>query len=325
MPETRSGNLFAPHAAHERQCGLLAEPSPAPLRSSGTGLLFVDLPRSALLAADLSTTSRLALVVAAAAVSGVMNAVAGGGTLLTFPALIGLGIPPIIANATSTVALWPGALGSLWGYRRELAGARPWVVGFALPSLLGGLVGALLLVRTPADRFATLVPWLVLGATALFTIQDPVMRAFRRRQTAVAAGVVDRRAVLDDAERTGAWPPLLLLLFQFLVAIYGGYFGAGVGILMLAALGLMGLTNIHRMNGLKNWGGMCMNAVAAALFTLGGLVDWPVALSMASGAIVGGYVGSRVAQRVGQRAVRLAIIVIGAGSGLWMLAGGLRS
>jgi uncharacterized membrane protein YfcA len=108
-------------------------------------------------------------------------------------------------------------------------------------------------------------------------------------------------------------------VFQFLISIYGGYFGAGVGILMLAGLGFMGLTNIHRMNGLKNWGGLCMNAVAAVVFAAAALVNWPVALTMAAGAFGGGYVGSRVAQRVGQRVVRIAIATIGISSGIWLM------
>ena len=252
------------------------------------------------------------MVSLAALVGGAMNSIAGGGTLLTFPALVALGIPPINANATSTVALWPGALGSMWGYRRELTGARPWAIGFALPSLLGGLVGAWLLLRTPADRFSALVPWLVLGATFLFMIQRPAMRwlTARRKTHPVAA---------DDGQLTARWPPTSILLYQFLVAIYGGYFGAGVGILMLAALGFMGLGNIHRMNGLKNWGGLCMNAVAAGMFAFSSLVNWPVALAMAVGAMSGGYIGSRTAQRVSQAAVRSAVVAIGLVSGLLLL------
>jgi uncharacterized protein len=248
-----------------------------------------------------------------------MNAMAGGGTLLTFPALVGLGVPPMVANATSTVALWPAALASMWGYRSELRGAQQWASGFALPSLLGGGLGALLLVITPAERFDQLVPWLILGATALFITQRPLVSALRARQRAAAssAGVVVTPE-LSDAERTRRSPSVPVLLFQFLVSIYGGYFGAGVGILMLAALGMMGLTNIHRMNGLKNWGGLCMNFVAALTFALKGLVSWPVAVSMAAGAAVGGYAGSRLAQRVGPRWVRIAVIVIGVGSGFWL-------
>ena len=259
---------------------------------------------------------RLLAVVAVAALSGIMNAIAGGGTLLTFPALVALGLEPIVANATSTVALWPGSVGSMWGYREELTGARNWAIGFAMPSVGGGLLGAVLLLRTPPSRFSHLVPWLVLGATVLFIVQTPVMSAIRRRQR--AAGALD---VEDDAQRTGRRPPLSIMLYQFLVSIYGGYFGADAGILMLAALGFMGLTNLHRMNGLKNWGGMCMNFVAALIFAFSSLVSWSVALAMALGATAGGYAGSRMAQRVGQRAVRWAIIAIGLGSGIWLLTG----
>ena len=266
---------------------------------------------------------QLFLVVIVAAISGVMNSIAGGGTLLTFPALVGLGISPIVANATSTVALWPASVSSMFGYRRELEGALPWAGAFALPSLLGGAAGAVLLLHTSPERFSALVPWLVLGATALFVAQEPVMRAIRRRQIA-AMGAAASPISPDDAATTGLLPSLPFLFYQFLVAIYGGYFGAGAGILMLAALGFMGLSNIHRMNGLKNWGGLCMNAIAALLFAFSRLVDWPVALSMAAGAMVGGYAGSRVAKRVGQRVVRYAIVVIGLGSGLAMLAAELR-
>jgi uncharacterized membrane protein YfcA len=261
-------------------------------------------------------TTQLALVVLAALIGGVMNAIAGGGTLLTFPALIALGIPPIHANATSTVALWPGALGSMWGYRSELRGSRLWAVGFAFPSLLGGGVGAWLLLRTPPDRFAALVPWLVLGATALFMVQRPVMRRFASSGRSPSSGLAhaDRDTIL-----TRSLPPFSILIFQFFIAIYGGYFGAGVGILMLAALGFMGLNNIHRMNGLKNWGGLCMNAVAAAMFAFSTLVSWPIALAMAAGSVAGGYIGSRTAQRVSQELVRATVVGIGLISGVLLL------
>ena len=260
----------------------------------------------------------LLAIAVVAALGGAINAIAGGGTLLTFPSLIALGIPPIIANATSTVALWPAALSSMWGYRRQLAGSRAWAIQFAVPSLVGGLAGALLLLRTPSERFSQIVPWLVFSATLLFMAQGPVMERVRRRRagTAPAAGVNP-----DEADADLPRPPLSFLFYQFLVGIYGGYFGAGVGILMLAALGLMGLTNIHRMNGLKNWGGMCMNAVAAVTFIVSGLVDWPVALAMAVGATAGGYAGARLAQRVGQKRVRQAIIVIGILSTIWLAFG----
>lgn len=250
---------------------------------------------------------RLLLVVVAAALGGAINAIAGGGTLVTFPALVGLGVPAIVANATSTVALWPGALGSMYGYRHELAGVRAWAVRFAVPSLIGGLVGALLLLRTPGERFDQIVPWLVLGATLLFLVQRPLMASMRTRSASEGAN--------DPVNRSpGTW----LLLFQFGVAVYGGYFGAGIGILMLAGLGFMGFTNIHRMNGLKNWGGLCINVTAALTFAIGGFVHWPVAAAMATGAILGGYAGSRLAQRVSQESVRRTVIVIGFAAALWL-------
>lgn len=254
----------------------------------------------------------LPLTALAAALGAVMNAIAGGGTLVTFPALIALGIPPITANATSTVALWPGTMTSMWGYRAELRGARRWAIAFAVPSLVGGVVGALLLLSTPERRFAQIVPWLILGATALFMAQRPLLA--RMSESASAKGIHEPDGTLTP-------PAAPFLLYQLLVGVYGGYFGAGAGILMLAALGLMGLTNIHQMNGLKNWGGGVMNLVAVVIFAASGVVDWPVALSMAVGATIGGVSGSLLAQRVGQVWVRRAIVTIGLGSGLSMLLG----
>jgi uncharacterized membrane protein YfcA len=258
---------------------------------------------------------KLLTIVLISAVSGAMNAIAGGGTLLTFPALVGLGIAPIVANATSTVALWPASVTSILGYRKELAGARRWAIGFAAPSLIGGALGAWLLLKTPPSRFAELVPWLVLGATTLFTIQPIVMGIVQRRRD--ARGLT--RAIITEAERTASAPPWPIVAWQFIVAIYGGYFGAGVGIMMLAALGFMGLTNIHRMNGLKNWGGMCMNFVAAAMFAFSGLVSWPIALAMAVGSMSGGYLGARGAQLAPKHMVRWAVALIGYTGGIWLI------
>ena len=260
----------------------------------------------------LDTPLLLALVALAAAVGAAMNAVAGGGTLVTFPALVALGVPPITANATSTVALWPGTMTSMWGYRAELRGARRWAIAFAVPSLVGGVIGAILLLVTPEKRFEQIVPWLILGATALFMLQAPLLRRLREASP-------QRSIELPDG--TLQPPATPFLFYQFLVGVYGGYFGAGAGILMLAALGLMGLTNIHQMNGLKNWGGGVMNLVAVAVFAVSGIVNWPVALAMAVGATIGGVGGSLLAQRVGQVWVRRAIVTIGLGSGLAMLFG----
>ncbi|AHG93560.1 protein of unknown function DUF81 (plasmid) [Gemmatirosa kalamazoonensis] len=248
---------------------------------------------------------RLLPVMVAAALGGAVNAVAGGGTLLTFPSLVSLGISPIVANATSTVALWPGSVSSMYGYRDALRGAGGWAVAFAVPSLAGGALGAWLLLHTSPERFAHLAPWLVLGATSLFAMQG-VLAA--------------RRGAVPELAR----PRLRHLAAQFAVGVYGGYFGAGIGILMLAVLGMIGLRDIHRMNGLKNWGGTCMNFVAAATFSFTRLVDWPVALAMAVGSIAGGYVASRGAQRVPQYLVRRAVLVVGFVSGAWLLVEQLR-
>lgn len=273
-------------------------------RAAKSSLSQLPLPSASLL--------QLLVVAVISAIAGAMNAIAGAGTLLTFPALIGLGISPVIANATSTAGLVPASGGSMWGYRDELEGARHWVLRFALPSLAGGLIGAILLIRTPPATFSRLVPWLVLGATALFIAQGPLTSRLRRDASSTAGPETGS----SGTERS---PSMTLLAFQFLISIYGGYFGAGVGILMLAGLGLMGLTNIHRMNGLKNWGGLCMNAIAAVAFAASGLVIWPVALTMGAASLGGGYVGSRVAQRVGPRIVRIIIGIVGITSGIWLM------
>ena len=273
-----------------------------------TNVLLILSPDSA----PALPAARMAFIAVAAFVAGVMNAIAGGGTLLTFPALVAVGLPPLLANATSTVALVPGALTSMLGYRRELDGARRWAIMLTVPSLLGGGLGAWLLLHTPDATFGHVVPWLVLGATTLFVAQRPLLRWVRRHQT----------TTVDDDAITAAGPSPILLVWQFVIGIYGGYFGAGVGILMLAALGFMGFTNLHRMNGLKNWGGFCMNIIASVTFALSGIVEWRVALTMTVGAMAGGYLGSRGAQRIPQQYVRGAVTAIGFVSGIWLLARG---
>lgn len=247
----------------------------------------------------------LALLAFLAAVAGgAINSIAGGGTLVTFPAIVALGLSPLVANATSTVGLWPAAVGSMWGYRSHLRGAGSWLAGLTVPSVVGGLLGAILLLRTGEDRFARIVPFLVLLATLLFMAQGPLRRWMGR---------------VHDEPSLAARPRATFLAAQFLVGIYGGYFGAGIGILMLAALEWMGHRNIHLMNGLKNWGGLCINVVAAGLFIAAGIVHWPVALGMAAGGTLGGYAGARMAQRVEQATVRRAVIGIGFAAFAWLL------
>jgi uncharacterized membrane protein YfcA len=238
-----------------------------------------------------------ALIFAAAFAAGMINSVAGGGTLLSFPALIWLGRDPIIANATSTVALWPGSFGGLLGFRRELKGSKRWIGWLGLPSILGGALGAFLLLRTSSRTFALIVPYLILGATLLLAAQEPITRRLN-------LGSVEQR------EPSRMWWAGALC-FQFLVGVYGGYFGAGIGILMLAALGLLGLTDIHQMNGWKNLFALCINGVAAIYFVMAGAVIWVDVLVMAVAAIMGGYFGAGVARKLGRRFVRGFVIFIG--------------
>jgi uncharacterized membrane protein YfcA len=238
-----------------------------------------------------------------------MNSVAGGGTLVAFPTLVWIGIEPIRANVTCTVALWPGSLGAMVGFRRELGDSRRLMLLLGAPSIAGGLLGAFLLLLTPSRVFSAVVPYLILFATILFAAGEPITRRF--------ALFRDAQSHSERSTTRGWWAGAIL--FQFLVAIYGGYFGAGIGILMLAALGLMGLTDIHQMNGLKNFFAVCINIVAAAYFIALGSVEWAYALVMVVGAIAGGYGGAGLARKLGRRFVRRAVIVIGLGMALSLL------
>ncbi|MDQ2870555.1 MAG: sulfite exporter TauE/SafE family protein, partial [Acidobacteriota bacterium] len=206
------------------------------------------------------TPGQIAALVASSTAAGVMNAMAGGGTILTYPTLLWLGESPIIANATSTVALLPGAASSLFGYRQEVLAHRGWLTTLFLPSLLGGAAGAALLLVTPPLAFQRLAPFLILFATILFMLRGAVGRR---------VGTSERAAPGRTPARLG-----LAIAFHFAVAVYGGYFGAGIGILTLAVLGFLGIADIHASNGLKNFFGMCINGVAAAYFILRGAVEW---------------------------------------------------
>ena len=249
------------------------------------------------------------LVFLSAVIAGMMNSVAGGGTLVTFPTLLWLGVEPIRANVTCTVALWPGSLGAMVGFRRELGDSRRLMILLGAPSVVGGLVGAILLLLTPSKVFASIVPFLILFATILFAAGEPITRWFAR----TTASEMETARTPTRGWWIGA------IVFQFLVSIYGGYFGAGMGILMLAALALMGLTDIHQMNGLKNFFAVCINVVAAVYFIASGRVEWPFALVMVVGAIVGGYGGAGLARRLGRRFVRRTVIVIGLGMAVSLL------
>lgn len=228
--------------------------------------------------------------------AGVVNSIAGGGTLITFPLLIWTGLDPKVANATSTVALWPGLFGGLYGYRKELENSSAILFRLGLISVVGGGLGAWLLIWTPSPVFARLVPFLILFATILFMAQGSINRRLRLQPIV--------------AEPKASWW-VGAMVFQFFSSMYGGYFGAGNGILMLAAMGLLGLHDIHRANGIKNFLGICINSVAVVSFSLTHLVVWSDALLMAVAALLGGYFGAHMAVRVGQAWVRRGIVAIG--------------
>jgi len=229
-------------------------------------------------------------------IAGAINSVAGGGTLLTFPTLIWLGLPSINANATSTVAIWPGTVGTIWGYRQDLSTSSPRMLALVAPSVLGGILGALLLNRTPPALFDALVPFLILFATLLFMVQEPIQRRLKISH--------------PESHKSTKWL-IGAMTFQLFVALYGGYFGAGIGILMLAALSVLGLTDIHQMNGLKALLGASVNGVAALYFIWARMVYWPEFVVMVIGAIIGGYGGALIARRIGGRAVRRIVILVG--------------
>lgn len=237
----------------------------------------------------------------AAIVAGALNSVAGGGGFIAFPALIFTGMMPINANATNTVALWPGTMASVGAYRRELEGREKWkmLTPLFIVSILGSIVGAKLLLRTPQATFMRLVPWLLLSATLLFAVGGPLSAWVRRRAELHAHA---SKAAL-----------IAVTLLQLLVAVYIGYFGAGAGILMLALFAVMGIENIHTMNAFKTLLASLANAIAIVTFVHARAVVWPQAILMTIGAALGGYGGAWYAQKLDQKIVRYLVIVIGIG------------
>jgi uncharacterized membrane protein YfcA len=234
------------------------------------------------------------LLVAAAVLGGALNAVAGGGSFLTLPALLSAGIAPVVANATSTLALWPGSVSSVVAYRADIRSSWRTLGELGVISVAGGLIGGLLLVRTSDTSFMRLLPWLMLLAAATFT--------FGGTLTARAS-----RAHAADGVRFAWWA----LALQFAISVYGGYFGGGMGIMMLATLSVSGLTDIHEMNGLKSLLGTAINGVALAEFVIDRKIAWTPGLVMVLGAIGGGYFGALTARRIDRRHVRTFVIVVG--------------
>jgi len=233
----------------------------------------------------------------AGVLGGALNSVAGGGSFIAFPALLFVGVPPIPANATNTIALWTGAAASGGAYRKRLDVARRLLVPLLIASLVGGLGGAILLLKTPAHTFMRVLPWLTLGATLLF--------AFGRKIAGRRTSIIEEQS--SRAALAGA------TFFQFLVAIYGGYFGGGMGIVMLAMLATLGMTDIHAMNALKSVMGFVINGIAVVTFVVAGAVYWKQGIAMIVGAIAGGYLGAHYAQKVPQAWIRAFVVLVGAG------------
>jgi len=230
-----------------------------------------------------------ALLFFAAALAGAINSVAGGGSFIAFPALLFAGVPAVPANATNTIALWPGTVASAVAYRRELRDARQQLVPLGIAGLAGGLVGSVLLLRTSDRTFVLLIPWLLLFATLLFTFGGGLTRTFGR----------------------GAGAPLALgAVVQFSISVYGGYFGGGMGIMTLAVLSLVGMIDIHRMNALKAVLASLVNGVAAVAFVIAGLVRWAPGVVMIVGGAVGGYAGAAIARRIDPKRVRWLVLVV---------------
>jgi len=228
---------------------------------------------------------------------GALNSVAGGGSFIAFPALLFVGVPPIPANATNTLALWTAAAASGGAYRSRLNSTRRVLVALLTASLVGGVFGAVLLLKTPAHTFLQVLPWLTLSATLLFI--------FARRIAKTTSAGPGHEA---SSTRLAA-----ITLAQFAVGIYGGYFGGGMGIVMLAMLAALGMTDIHAMNALKSVMGFVINGVAVATFVIARAVYWRHGTIMIAGGIVGGYLGAHYAQKVPQVWIRWFVVLVGTG------------
>jgi uncharacterized protein len=239
----------------------------------------------------------------AAFVAGALNSVAGGGSFISFPALLFTGMAPIAANATNTAAVWPGSVASAVAYRNRITpAARRLLPPLLITGVIGGVLGACILLRTPQATFLHIVPWLLLGATLLFVASGPITA----RVNALHARSRSRR----DDKPSGLLMAIALLL-ELLVAMYVGYFGAGVGILILALLAFMGMEDIHTMNALKTVLVSVVNGVATVTFIWARVIVWPQALLMLVGAMLGGYGGAHFAQKIDPQRIRWLVIAIG--------------
>ena len=237
------------------------------------------------------------LLFSTAFIAGSLNAVAGGGSFITFPTLIFTGISPIIANATNNTALWIAAMASAGAYRRDLDIPKRELLILCVTSLMGGVIGSVILLYTSADVFKQLLPYLLLSATLIFTFSEP-LKMWLQFQS-------------NKSSESQSPPLLILVIAQLAISIYGGFFGAGLGILMLATLSFLGIKNIHTMNAFKSFLGSCINGIAIFPFMFAGLIAWHQAILMAVGGSLGGYLCAHYARKLDPRFVRIFVIVVG--------------
>jgi uncharacterized membrane protein YfcA len=238
---------------------------------------------------------------------GTLNAVAGGGSFLTFPAMLAVGLGPIHANATNTVALWPGQLTSIAGYRGEVKKHSSLALRMALAGLVGGSAGALVLLNTPATTFIHLVPWLLLFAALVFALSEPVMKWIQRRQRSRS---VATEGEADEKSAKNHWP---LAMATAVICFYIGYFGAGAGFLIISLLSVFGFQDLNEMNAMKVVSTTMANGMACLLFAFSGKVEWRFCLAAMVTCAIGGYLSARFAQRLNPRLLRGLVVCIGLG------------
>lgn len=243
------------------------------------------------------TLPTVLFLLGAGVLSGALNAVAGGGSLISFPTMVALGIPSIIANASNASAQWPGSMSAAIGFKEQLPAVRDILKTLLIPTFFGGALGAWLLLATPEKAFGVLIPILIGFATLLLVFQ-PRLKAYRE-------------------ENHGHLSPQIGMILQFFISIYGGYFGAGMGILMLSVLGLMADRDIHQLNCLKSWLAVLINLLASIIFMFSGKVQWGPCLLIMAGSVVGGAVAARVSQKMAPDVIRLFVIILGCCMTVW--------
>ena len=247
----------------------------------------------------------LVLIGAGGFAAGAVNAMAGGGTFFSFPALLAVGLPPVVANASNSVALWPGSLTGAWAYRRELAGYKRYLLPMGVASLLGGVAGGLLLLAAGDARFSALIPWLLAFATLLFAFSPQLSTVLKRLRTPADTPADTPTQGAHGAGSVYGWG------VQLLVSVYGGFFGAGMGILMMASLAIGGHEDVQHINALKNLMSAVIYSVTVMTFIIAGAVSWPHTLVMLLTASLGGYWGARIARNIQGPWLRRLVIAVG--------------